>query len=85
MCILFSYISRRLKPGEFKLILLNNRDEYFHRAAKSASFVNENNIYGKIMVKFSFLNQNSDSSKKKNLKTEWKPHFELKYLKSYST
>jgi uncharacterized protein with NRDE domain len=46
MCILFSYISKLIKPGEFKLIILNNRDEYFHRPAKAASFVNEHCLYG---------------------------------------
>ncbi len=47
MCILFSYISKLKKPGEFKLILINNRDEFFHRPSISASFVTNENIYGK--------------------------------------
>jgi len=46
MCILFSYVSKLIKPGEFKLIILNNRDEYFHRPAKAASFVNTHCLYG---------------------------------------
>lgn len=33
------------KPGEFKLILINNRDEFFHRPSNSASFVTNENIY----------------------------------------
>jgi hypothetical protein len=51
MCILFSYISRRLNPDEFKLIILSNRDEYYHRPSKPANFINENNIYGKLILK----------------------------------
>jgi hypothetical protein len=51
MCILFSYISKRIKPGEFKLIILNNRDEYHHRASQAAKFVTDNNIYGKKLKK----------------------------------
>ena len=47
MCILFSYLSKRLNPNEFKLIILNNRDEFLFRPSKSASFINDNNIYGK--------------------------------------
>lgn len=47
MCILFSYISKIKKPGEFRLILINNRDEFFHRPCNIANFVNENNLYGK--------------------------------------
>jgi uncharacterized protein with NRDE domain len=46
MCILFSYISKLVKPNEFKLIILNNRDEFFFRASKPASLITENNIYG---------------------------------------
>ena len=46
MCILFSYISKLVKPNEFKLIILNNRDEFFFRACKPASYVTEDNIYG---------------------------------------
>ena len=46
MCILFSYISKLKKPGEFKLILINNRDEVFNRPSNSASFINNENIYG---------------------------------------
>ena len=46
MCILFSYISKRVRPNEFKLVILNNRDEYFFRPSAQANFVNENNIYG---------------------------------------
>ena len=47
MCILLSYIARRcVNPGEFKLIILSNRDEYFHRPSKPASFVNNYCLYG---------------------------------------
>ena len=46
MCILFSYISKRLNKNEFKLIILNNRDEYHHRPSKQAGFVEKNNVYG---------------------------------------
>ena len=45
MCILFSYISRRLNKNEFKLIILNNRDEYNIRPSKPADFINQN-VYG---------------------------------------
>ena len=58
MCILFSYISKVVKPNEFKLIILNNRDEYFFRHSKPASWVNENNIYGnrdRLQVNLEFL------------------------------
>ena len=57
MCILFSYISKRIIPGEFKLIILNNRDEFHHRASQTAKFVTENNIYGSIfkMKKISLI------------------------------
>lgn len=46
MCILFSYASKRICSGEFKLIILSNRDEFFNRASKPAEFITENNIYG---------------------------------------
>lgn len=46
MCILFSYLSKHLKKSEFKLIILNNRDEFFNRPSKPACFINKNNIYG---------------------------------------
>jgi uncharacterized protein with NRDE domain len=47
MCILFSYIARRcVNPSEFKLVILSNRDEYFHRPSKTASFVDNNCLYG---------------------------------------
>lgn len=46
MCILFSYISKCVKPGEYKLILLSNRDEFFFRPAKAAHFITKTNIYG---------------------------------------
>jgi uncharacterized protein with NRDE domain len=46
MCILFSYISKLVKPNEFKLIILNNRDEFFFRASRPASLINESNVYG---------------------------------------
>jgi uncharacterized protein with NRDE domain len=45
MCILFSYIARNIKPGEFKLILINNRDEFFHRPSTNATFINDTCIY----------------------------------------
>lgn len=46
MCILFSYVSKRLTPGEFKLIILSNRDEFFQRPSHSAKFINDSTIYG---------------------------------------
>lgn len=46
MCILFSYISRAVRPNEFKLVVLSNRDEYFHRPSRAADFITEHNIYG---------------------------------------
>lgn len=46
MCILFSYIAKRLNPNEFKLIILNNRDEFHYRPSKPTSYVNEHSIYG---------------------------------------
>jgi uncharacterized protein with NRDE domain len=55
MCILFSYISKFAVPGEFKLVLINNRDEFFHRPSSVASFKNENNIYGKPLNHVKFL------------------------------
>jgi uncharacterized protein with NRDE domain len=45
MCILFSYLAKVVKPNEFKLVLLNNRDEFFFRPSKQASFINENSLY----------------------------------------
>ncbi len=47
MCILFSYVARCVIPGEFKLIILSNRDEFFNRVSSPASFVTKTNIYGK--------------------------------------
>ncbi len=46
MCILFSYVSKSVRSGEFKLIILSNRDEFFYRPAKAANFINSTNIYG---------------------------------------
>jgi uncharacterized protein with NRDE domain len=35
-----------VKPNEFKLIILNNRDEFFHRASRPASLITDHNVYG---------------------------------------
>lgn len=48
MCILLSYVAKRISPGEFKLILVSNRDEYHHRPSKPANFISENVLYGKL-------------------------------------
>ncbi len=45
------------KPGEFKLILINNRDEFFHRPSNSASFVTNENIYGKFCASVILLTE----------------------------
>jgi len=45
MCIIFSYLSKIKCPNEFKLIIINNRDEFFHRPSKMADFITDKNIY----------------------------------------
>lgn len=50
MCIIFSYVSKRLSTAEFKLIILSNRDEYFNRPSRPAEFITQNNIYGTDMT-----------------------------------
>lgn len=47
MCILFVYVnnSGRPVPGEYRLIVASNRDEYYARAAKAAApWENSNNV-----------------------------------------
>ncbi|CAF0898038.1 unnamed protein product [Brachionus calyciflorus] len=50
MCIVFSYIAKRCNPNEYKLIILNNRDEFHFRPSKPAHYVTENSIYGMDMT-----------------------------------
>lgn len=46
MCILFSYVARRLNSNQYKLIILNNRDEFHFRPSKPAEYVTDHSIYG---------------------------------------
>lgn len=46
MCILFSYVAKRLNPNEYKLIVLNNRDEFHFRPSKPAGYVTDHSVYG---------------------------------------
>ncbi len=51
MCILFAYVNRLARNtavDKFRLILINNRDEYLFRPAVVASFIDEHNLYGKL-------------------------------------
>ena len=42
MCLLFVYINPNPKTGEFKLILINNRDEFYSRPTKPAHLLGTN-------------------------------------------
>lgn len=46
MCNLFLYINPEPKAGEYKLILVSNRDEYYSRPTKPAHFWNDGQILG---------------------------------------
>lgn len=46
MCILFLYINPRPKVGEYKIILVNNRDEVYLRPTKPAHFWDGDQILG---------------------------------------
>lgn len=46
MCILFLYINPEPKFGEYKIILVNNRDEMYNRPTKPAHFWNGDQILG---------------------------------------
>lgn len=46
MCILFLYINPKPKEGEYKIIIVNNRDELYNRPTKHAHFWHDGQILG---------------------------------------
>lgn len=46
MCILFLYINPKPKVGEYKIVIVNNRDEFYFRPTKPAHFWDDGQILG---------------------------------------
>ena len=42
MCILFFYLNEAAEEGKYRLILVNNRDEYYTRPTRPAAFWEDN-------------------------------------------